>query len=611
MPFPAVCYGLHTRSMANVKNRRLNFYLGLAVFCCLYWIVDSLWSYVSFERNLKVLIFAEPTSLVDTLLLRVSPYQMVSRVVVVVLFIFSGALLYEFLSTKQRAEAAYRESEKKYRALVNNANEAIFVAQNRYIQFPNPKTAELTGYSQQELISKPFEVFIHPDDRAMVLNRHRERIEGNTPPPSYQFRIVTKTNQVVWVLLNTTQIQWEGQAATLNFLSDISEERRLAEQLQRVEKMETVGMLAGGVAHDLNNILSGLVSYPDLLLLDLPPDSPLREPILTMQRSGKKAAMIVQDLLTLARRGLPVMDVVDLNDIVKEYLASPEFERLEAFHPGVQVYSRLAPDLLNVLGSPAHLSKTVMNLVSNAAEACTDSGVVTLTTSNRHLNQPIKGFEAVKDGDYVILSVSDTGEGIAPDDMKRIFEPFYTKKVMGRSGTGLGMAVVWGTVKDHAGYIDLESRVGRGTTVTVFLPITRKEGAKEDSRSSIGALTGHGERVLVVDDVEEQRMICSLILTKLGYVVHTVNSGEQAISFLKMHTVDLIVLDMIMAPGMDGLDTYKEIVRIHPGQKVLIASGFAETNRVEKMQQLGAGQYVKKPYTLEKIGLAVKAELGE
>ena len=596
--------------MTNVKNRRLNFYLGLAVFCCLYWIVDSLWSYVSFERNLKVLIFSEPTSLVDTLLLRVSPYQMVSRVIVVVLFIFSGALLYEFLSTKQRAEAAYRESEKKYRALVNNANEAIFVAQDRYIQFPNPKTSELTGYSQQELICKPFEMFIHPDDRATVLNRHRERIEGNNPPLSYQFRIVTKNNQIVWVQLNTTKIHWEGQAATLNFLSDISEERKLAEQLQRAEKMETVGMLAGGVAHDLNNILSGLVSYPDLLLLDLPPDSPLREPILTMQRSGKKAAMIVQDLLTLARRGLPVMDVVDLNDIVKEYLASPEFERLESFHPGVQVFSRLAPDLLNVLGSPAHLSKTVMNLVSNAAEACMDSGVVTLTTSNRHLNRPIKGYEAVKAGDYVILSVSDTGEGIAPDDMKRIFEPFYTKKIMGRSGTGLGMAVVWGTVKDHSGYIDLESRVGRGTTVTMFLPVTRKEALETDSRSSIDALAGHGKRILVVDDVEEQRMICSLILTKLGYVVHTVNSGEQAISFLQMHTVDLVVLDMIMAPGMDGLDTYKEIVRIHPGQKVLIASGFAETDRVEKMQQLGAGQYVKKPYTLEKIGLAVKAELG-
>jgi CheY-like chemotaxis protein len=285
-------------------------------------------------------------------------------------------------------------------------------------------------------------------------------------------------------------------------------------------------------------------------------------------------------------------------------------QQLEAFHPGVQVYSRLAPGLLNVLGSPAHLSKTVMNLVSNAAEACKDSGVVTLTTSNRHLNQPIKGYETVKDGDYAILSVCDTGEGIAPEDMKRIFEPFYTKKIMGRSGTGLGMAVVWGTVKDHAGYIDLESRVGRGTTVTVFLPVTRKEVSNTDSRSSIGALAGHGERILVVDDVEEQRMICSMILTKLGYVVHTVNSGEQAISFLKMHTVDLIVLDMIMAPGMDGLDTYEEIVRIHPGQKVLIASGFAETDRVEKMQQLGAGQYVKKPYTLEKIGLAVKAELG-
>ncbi len=594
--------------MAN-RNKRLTFYIGLIIFCGLYWIADSLWSYASFERNLRVLIFSEPTSLMDTLLLRVSPYQVVSRIIVVALFILSGALFYEYLYTKQRAEAAYRESEKKYRALVNNADEAIFIIQDRFIKFPNPKAVELMGYPLEELTSQSFDGFIHPDDRPLVTSRYQERVEGKHPPASYRFRLARKSGQIIWVQCNVTRIEWEGQPATLTFLSDINEEQKLAEKLQRAEKMETIGMLAGGVAHDLNNILSGLVGYPDLLLMDLPSGSPLRSPIESMQKSGNKAAMIVQDMLTLARRGLRKMNVVNLNDIIEDYLTSPEFERLELYHPTVQIQSRLESDLLNVLGSPVHLSKMVMNLVSNAAEACTKSGKVDLTTTNRYLDRPINGYEDVKDGDYVVLQVSDTGQGIAPEDLSRIFEPFYTKKVMGRSGTGLGMAVVWGTVKDHDGYIDLESTVGRGTMISIYLPVTRKEPKTQDKCLSTKELAGHGERILIVDDVEEQRQICSQLLTRLGYVVHTAESGEDAISFMQAHTVDLIVLDMIMDPGIDGLDTYKEVIRIRPGQKVLIVSGFAETERVEEMQRLGAGQYLKKPYTLEKIGSAVKTEL--
>ena len=252
----------------------------------------QLWSFASFERNLSVLIDAEPASMLDTLLLRVSPYQVVSRLIVVALFLISGALLFEILTKKQRAEAALRESEEKYRTLVSNANEAIFIAQDETIKFLNPKTAEMMGHTATELTEIPFEPFIHPDDRSMVMERHRERIRGDNPPATCVFRIINKRNETIWAQLNTTRIGWDGRPATLNFLSDISEEKKLANQLQRAEKMEAVGMLAGGVAHDLNNILSGLVSYPDLLLLDLPEDSPFRGPVLTMQDSGKKAAIM-------------------------------------------------------------------------------------------------------------------------------------------------------------------------------------------------------------------------------------------------------------------------------------------------------------------------------
>jgi len=180
---------------------------------------------------------------------------------------------------------------------------------------------------------------------------------------------------------------------------------------------------------------------------------------------------------------------------------------------------------------------------------------------------------------------------------------------MGRSGTGLGMAVVWGTVKDHKGYIDVQSTEGKGTTFALYFPVSREELAKDKSPVSIEDYMGKGESVLVVDDVEEQREIASRILKKLGYSVTSVSSGEEAVDYLKNNSADLLVLDMIMDPGIDGLETYKRILELHPGQKAIIVSGFSETERVKEAQRLGAGAYVKKPFLLEKIGIAVRDEL--
>ncbi len=387
------------------------------------------------------------------------------------------------------------------------------------------------------------------------------------------------------------------------------EREQLETRLQRARKMEALGTLAGGVAHDLNNILSGLVSYPELMLIDLPPDSPLQRPIRTMKDSGEKAAAIVQDLLTLARRGVAVTEVVSLNRIVRQYLLSFEFKKLKADYPAVRFETVLAKDLLHITGSPVHLSKTLMNLVSNAAEAITGIGHVTIETESRYVDRPISGYDDVEEGDYAVLSVTDDGIGISSDDTERIFEPFYTKKVMGRSGSGLGMAVVWGTVKDHQGYIDVQSTQGQGTRFALYFPAVREEVALPKPKSTIADLTGNGERILVVDDIRQQREIASDMLEKLGYKVATAGSGEEALAYLRRRKVDLLVLDMIMEPGMDGLETYRQVLAIHPGQKAVIASGFSETQRVREAQRLGAGMYVKKPYTMEKIGQAVREQL--
>jgi signal transduction histidine kinase len=438
--------------------------------------------------------------------------------------------------------------------------------------------------------------------------------------PAKKFVIPDYSNTLLSIILmNTANAMENTQLYKIILNQNLALEKKvqkktkelvLAERkLLHAQKMEAIGTLAGGIAHDLNNILSGLVSYPDLLLMDLPEDSPLRDPVLTIQKSGEKASIMVQDLLTMTRRGVAVTKVVDLNQIISEYVGSLEYNKLKSYHPDVEVKTQLRSNLLKISGSPVHLSKVIMNLVSNAAEALPKGGKITITTQNRYIDMPVGSYDDVEEDDYVVLTVADNGMGISSENLERIFEPFYTKKVMGRSGTGLGMAIVWGTVKDHKGYIDVESKEGKGTVFTLYFPVTRQETEEITTNLIIKDYMGNGESILVVDDVEEQRYVAQGLLRKLGYSVATVASGEEAVEYVKKRSLDLLVLDMIMEPGIDGLETYKRILKLHPGQRAIITSGFSQTNRVKEAQKLGVGAYVKKPYMLEKIGMAIKKEL--
>ena len=520
-----------------------------------------------------------------------------------------------------------RANEEKYRLLAENVTDVIWrmdIATMKFL-YISPSTQKQSGFSPEEALARNIEDVLTPKSLEIASRVIAEELELDQKPGADPFRsrimeleqyhkdgskipieitasfIRDHTGRPVQILGVTRNITERKRAE--------SEKRRLRLQLLQAQKMETVGRLAGGVAHDLNNILSGLVSYPDLLLMDLPDDSPLVQPIQTIKHSGEKAATIVQDLLTLARRGVSVKEVVDLNQILDEYLHSPEFYKLQSYHPRVEIVTDLSADLLHIAGSSVHLSKTIMNLTSNAAEAMPEGGTVTITTENRYLDVPVNGYDAIEEGEYVVLSVADTGIGISSEDRERIFEPFYTKKVMGRSGTGLGMAVVWGTVKDHKGYIDVHSTEGEGSLFSLYFPSTREAANVETANLSPKIIAGKGETVLVVDDVQEQRDISTGLLTKLGYAVETVASGEEALAYLKERPVDLLVLDMIMDPGMDGLETYERIIKLHPGQKAIIASGYSETDRVRAAQKLGAGPYVKKPYTLKSIGMAIRSTL--
>jgi CheY-like chemotaxis protein len=260
---------------------------------------------------------------------------------------------------------------------------------------------------------------------------------------------------------------------------------------------------------------------------------------------------------------------------------------MKDYHPRVTFRIEYDKNMLNIKGSPVHLEKTLMNLVSNAVESISGKGEVTIRTESRYLDKAIRGYDEVKEGDYAVLTVSDTGMGIPAEDREKIFEPFYTKKAMGRSGTGLGLTIVWGAVKDHNGYIDVQTKVGEGTTFTLYFPVTREELITQQQKAPMERYMGKGESVLVIDDVDEQRDVAAGLLARLGYQVHVVSSGEEAVEYIKASKTDILVLDMIMTPGIDGLETYQRILEITPKQKAILVSGFQRRRGSERRRSLG------------------------
>jgi len=512
-----------------------------------------------------------------------------------------------------------QESEEKYRTVLENIEEGYFeVDLGGNFTFFNEATCKILGHDKNELIGINNRKYMNEENAKKIFHTFNKVYQNEKPAKVLDWELTRKDGSVRIVEISVSLMKDENKKPTgfRGVARDVTDRRlrererkRLEAQLLQAQKMEAIGTLAGGVAHDLNNILSGIVSYPELLLMEIPAGSPLRRPLLTIQNSGEKAATIVQDLLTLARRGVPTLKPVNLNEIITDYLQSPEYINMKSYYPEIKVVDRLEPNLLNISGSYVHLSKTVMNIISNATEAVEGTGEIIVSTENCYIDKPVAGYDYIKDGDYVVFTVSDTGIGISPEDLERIFEPFYTKKVMGKSGTGLGMAVVWGTVKDHKGYIDVQSEVGKGTTFKLYFPVTRMELEKEESPVPVESYMGRGEKILIVDDIDEQREIASEMIKKLGYNVTSISSGEKAVDYLKHNKTDLMILDMIMDPGIDGLETYIRVRKLYPDQKAIIASGFTETDKVKRAQKLGAGAYVRKPYTIEKIGTVVRAEL--
>ena len=525
-----------------------------------------------------------------------------------------GAMVAE-VAARQKAEKNAYKAKKEWERTFDAVPDMIAIINDRHeIVRANKAMAAKLGMSVQQLVHTKYYRSVHGSDSPPSYCPHTRLLEDRQPHSVEVFDEGLNCHLDITVSpIHDGDGQFFG---SVHVARDVTAQKKAEEEkaasearLRKAEKMEAIGLMAGGVAHDLNNILSGIVSYPELLLMKLDKDSELRQLIEAIQESGKRAAAVVSDLLTVARGVAAARETANLNTLIGEYLDSPECRKLRSLHPNVTCSMELEPELLNISCSPVHIMKCLMNLVTNGAEAIlSGEGCITISTRKQYVEKAIVGNELMERGEYVVLSVSDTGSGIPEKDVNRIFEPFYSKKVMGRSGTGLGLAVVWNTVEDHGGGITVDSS-DKGTTFELYFPATREDLAVQPESISLDELKGNHEKILVVDDEPQQRDVATQMLTSLNYHTHSVGSGEEAVAYLQENSVDLVILDMIMDPGMNGRHTYEHITKLYPGQKAIIVSGFSINEEVKKAQKLGAGQFVRKPYTMNQLGAAVMQNL--
>lgn len=504
------------------------------------------------------------------------------------------------ITSRKMTEAALLESEKKYRMVVGSSNEAIFIVQNDHIKFFNATALKLTGYRGKDLTSRPYLKLFHPQDREFVAEKHSKRISGKSSRLD-SLRIIDKRGKVKWVELTSTISEWRGEPAYLWFLKDITEQKCLQEELARVQRLETAGRVAGQIAHDFNNLLSPLAAYPVLIREQLPEGHPTLEMLHEMEDSAKKIAEINQQLLALGRRGHYAMEPIDFHELLHGILILGKFPK------EIVIKEVFTPDIFLVKGGAAQLTRALTNLINNAVEAMNNQGVLTVKTENTYLDIPLKGYQTIDRGEYVKLSISDTGAGIRPEILDNIFDPFFTTKKMDRRrGSGLGLSIVHGIVEDHNGYIQVDSKPGKGTTFSLYFPVNKAVDRKI-LMSEVKSASGD-ERILIVDDDPIQRRVAGQLLRRLGYRVQVVSSGETAVTHLKKRHYDLLIVDMVM-DGIDGVEAYKRILEFEPKQKAIILSGYAMSNRVQTAIKLGAGSFVTKPISQKVLANAVRKEL--
>ncbi len=500
-------------------------------------------------------------------------------------------------------------SEERHRLLVESSHDAIVVIRDSRMTFFNRRMLELVGYENSELTDRPFADVTHPDDRQYVMDNYLRRIRGEDAPSRYEFRLITKGGAPLFVEANVILTEWEGRRASVCFIRDITDRKaaeaeraQLFDQLLSAQKMEAIGTLAGGIAHNFNNILVGIMGYSEYLLNKKGEDDPDYKAIRTIHEGSVKASDLTRQLLNIARGGEFKRVHLSLNDVVARVLPLIS----GTFNKSIDIQTVLDPNPMIMEGDFGQIEQCLLNICINARDAMPEGGRLLVETSTCLLDEEfVKLHIGAQVGDYVMLSVSDTGVGMPPHIKDHIFEPFFTTK-KNAGGTGMGLATVWGIVKNHRGIVSLYTEPGIGTTFKLYFPAIGGEARRPDVEQE-EVLPGKGETLLLVDDEPIIREMWGEILEEIGYRVLCAGDGNEALSVLEDHhgELDLVILDLVM-PHMGGKETLAEIKRRFPAVKVLLSSGYSENGEAREMIGSGAAGFIQKPYQIRMITLRIR-----
>ncbi|MCS6817629.1 MAG: response regulator [Blastocatellia bacterium] len=500
-----------------------------------------------------------------------------------------------------------RRLEAQYRSIFENAVVGIYQStpQGR-ILVANPALARMLGYdSVEELLQVDIERDLYVD--ASERRRNMEVLHRTGRLNGVEFALRRRDGGHIFVQEYARAVtDEEGKVLYYEgMLVDVTERHRLQQQLLYAQRLESVGTLAAGIAHNFNNLLTVILGYASLLLARIQPDDPARQPLQAIEEAAQRAAELTSQLLLFSRPSTAPPTLVKVNDVVENLMRLLR----GSFDASISIRTELAPNLRPVRINPAHLEQALMNLCVNARDAMPQGGLLTLRTGNVILSPDhprVRAGEAFA-GEYVVIWVSDTGVGIAPEQIPRIFDPFYTTKEVGK-GTGLGLSLVYGIVKNAGGFIDVESQLGRGTTFALYLPVASEVLASEVSEEPSCARP----LILLVDDEPAVRRVATLILTRHGYDVIMASDGAEALEIYRerQREIALVILDVTM-PRMGGFMCYERLVQMNPQMKVVLCSGYDVDNLGTRLPEHPHVRFLQKPYRIEELLQAVSSLLGE
>ncbi len=515
------------------------------------------------------------------------------------------------ISRRKEAEERLIESERRFRSVIENAPNPVFInCDDGSIVFVNRRFTEITGYNQE--IIKTFKEFAYrafPDSeyRDRIIKRYKEILDSESPIVEGEDINITCSDGTVrtWNIQSAPIGIWCEKRAVMFVARDVTEHRRIEEQLRQAQKMEVIGRFTGGIAHDFNNYLTAITGFSQLALLQLG-DHPAKEGIKNVLKAAEKASGLTTQLLAFSRRQVLKPEVVNLNDIITDM--AKMIRRI--IGEDIELRLMLDPSAWNIKVDMGQIEQVIMNLVSNARDAMPDGGVLTITTANCQLDKEYASrHPAVIPGEYVMMAIEDTGIGMSEEVKARIFEPFFTTKELGK-GTGLGLATVYGIVKQSGGNIWVYSEPGEGTTFKIYLPRTQEERVIRRPSERIEGLPGGKESILIVEDNKEVRDFISRVLKELGYNTYEAPDGVEALGILKDKGEDIdLVLTDVMMPNLRGDRLAERIGEIYPKIKVLFMSGYAD-NIITNGGILREGiNYLQKPLTAMTLAQTVRRVL--